>query len=180
MCRLSFPKILAIALLVGMITACGPRIPKEALQLSPESLVHRETQSRYFETSDEAAILAASAAVLQDLGFNLDESETDLGVLVASKQRDATEAGQIVFGVIIAGLLGTDATWDEKQKIRASLITRPSGKGGKRITVRITFQRTVWDTEGDISRNESIVEPEIYQDFFTKLSKSIFLEANQV
>jgi hypothetical protein len=178
--RRSFPKILAIALLVGIFTACAQGIPKEALQLPPESMQQRQTQSRYFETSDEPAILAASAAVLQDLGFNLDESETDLGVLVASKRRDATEAGQVVLGVIVAGLFGTNATWDDEQKIRATLVTRSSGDGGRRITVRITFQRTVWDTEGDISRNESIDEPEIYQKFFSKLSKSIFLEANQV
>ena len=180
MCRRSFPKILAIALLVGMTTACAQTIPKEALQISPESMQQRQTQSRYFETSDEPAILAASAAVLQDLGFNLDESETDLGVLVASKQRDATEAGQVVLGVIVAGLFGTSATWDEEQKIRASLITRPSGEDEGRITVRITFQRIVWNNEGNISRNESIDEPEIYQEFFSKLSKSIFLDANQV
>jgi hypothetical protein len=180
MCRRLLPRILAIALLVGMTAACAPRIPKEALQISPESMQQRQMQSRFFKTSDEATILAASAAVLQDLGFNLDESETDLGVLVASKQRDATEVGQVVFGVIIAGLFGTEATWDKEQKIRASLITKPSGEEDERITVRITFQRTVWDNEGDISRNESINEPEIYQKFFSKLSKSIFLEANQV
>ncbi len=180
MSQRSIPKYLAIALLAGILAACAQKIPKEALQLSPESLERRQVQSRYFETGDETAILSASAAVLQDLGFNLDESETDLGVIVASKQRDAVEAGQVVFSLIMAGLIGASVPWDKEQKIRASLVTKPSGERGERITVRITFQRIVWNTQNQISKNESIDEPEIYQEFFSKLSKSVFLEANQI
>ena len=70
-------------------------IPKEALILSPTTLQERDQQSRYFDTQDEETILSASAGVLQDLGFTLDESETRLGFIVASKERDATNAGQV-------------------------------------------------------------------------------------
>ena len=174
-----YARCLCTALLAAMLTACAVRVPKEALQLTPESLQQRQTQSRYFDTNDEAAILSASAAVLQDLGFNLDESETDLGVLVASKQRDATEAAQVAGAVILAIFTGAVIPIDDHQKIRASLVTKPSGEEEKRVTVRITFQRIVWNTEGNISKNESIDEPEIYQEFFSKLSKSVFLEAHE-
>ena len=173
-------RCLCVALLAGTLAACAVRIPKEALRLTPESLQQRQTQSRYFDTDDEAAILSASAAVLQDLGFNLDESETDLGVLVGSKQRDATEAGQVAGAIILAIFTGAVIPIDDHQKIRASLVTKPSGEEEKRVTVRITFQRIVWNTDGNISRNESIDEPEIYQEFFSKLSKSVFLEAHAI
>ena len=98
------------ALAFGLI-ACQQRIPKEALQLSPESLADRQLQTRLFETNDEAMLLSASAALLQDLGFTLDESETGLGVIVASKDRDATEAGQVVMAVAFA-LLGANMPID--------------------------------------------------------------------
>jgi len=62
-------------------------------------------------------ILSAVAAVLQDLGFNLDESETKLGVVVASKDRDAVEAGQVVGAIVMAALFGANAaTFDKNRK----------------------------------------------------------------
>ena len=176
----SFLTCLCIVLLAGSLAACADRIPRQALQLTPESLQQRQLQSRYFETVEEAAILSAAAAVLQDLGFNLDESETDLGVLVASKQRDATEVGQIAGAIVLAIFTGAVVPIDDHQKIRASLVTSPSGEEEKRVTARITFQRIVWNTDGNISRNESIDEPEIYREFYSKLSKSVFLEAHAI
>lgn len=160
---------LAIAL-----AACQRGIPKGALQLSRESLQHRQMQSRQFDTKDEAAILAASAALLQDLGFNLDESETDLGVIVASKRRDATEVGQVV-GAMLLMFAGRNKSYDKEQQIRASLVTRPYGD---RITVRITFQRKVWNNKGKLTKIEGVNDRRIYQHFFDKLAKSVFLEAH--
>ena len=161
-------------LLAGLLAACGSAIPRAALELSSEGLQKRQLQSRSFETADEARVLAASAAVLQDLGFNLDESETELGVLVASKRRDAREVGQVVGALLMTMLTFKSKPYDREQEIRASLVTRPAGL---RIAVRVTFQRTVWDTEGEITKAEAVEEAEIYQAFFDRLSKSVFLEA---
>jgi hypothetical protein len=68
---------------------------------------------------------------------------------------------------------------DREQKIRASLITRPS-EVGKGYLLRVTFQRIVWNTQGAVSKIEPINEPLIYQEFFEKLSKSVFLEAQKI
>lgn len=173
----ALPALLAAAMLIG---ACEQGIPKEALQLSPQSLQDRQAQTRRFDTSDEAMLLSASAAVLQDLGFNLDESETGLGLVVASKERDATEAGQVAGAIMLAVLFGANMPIDKNQKIRASLVTRPVGEDGASTAIRITFQRVVWNTQGQISKTEALDDPAMYQEFFEKLSKSIFLEANQI
>lgn len=162
------------------LIACAEQIPKDALSLSPESLERRQMQTRVFDTSDEHAILSASGAVLQDLGFNLDESETDLGVLVVSKQRDARETNQIIGAVVLAVLFGADVPIDQVQKIRVSLVTRPYGETSERVAVRVTFQRFVWNNEGRISRVEAIDDPQIYQEFYDKLAKSVFLEAHTI
>lgn len=160
------------------MTACNQTIPKEALELSSESLELRQLQTRSFDTSDEKKLLTSGAAVLQDLGYNIDESETALGVIVGSKDRDAVEAGQVAAAVVVALLGGGAMPIDKNQKIRASLITHPAGK--KTTKLRITLQRTVWNTQGQISKIQSIEDPEIYQDFFAKLSKAVFLEANEI
>ncbi len=162
-----------------ILTACDSGIPKEALELSPESLARRQLQTRLFDTKDEKRLLGASAAVLQDLGFNLDESETDLGVVVASKERDATEAGQVVRHIVLA-ILGVYTEVDKVQKIRVSLVTRSHGESGDRTAVRATFQRMVWNERGQVSKTEPLDEPKLYQEFFDKLSKSVFLQAHGI
>ena len=174
-------KGLAVLLVVPLgLAACAQKIPKEALQLTSESLEKRQLQTRRFDTRDEASMLSASAQVLQDLGFILDESETKLGVIVASKDRDATEAGQVVASILVALLTGVATPVDKNQKIRASLVTRMVNPAQPYVAVRITFQRIVWNSRGQISKLEELAEPEIYQGFFDKLSKAVFLEAHQI
>jgi len=167
-----------IILTATSLVACVQTIPKEALQLTNESFELRQLQTRSFDTSSEKKLLTAGAGVLQDLGYNIDESEMDLGVIVGSKDRDATEAGQVVGAILIAALGGGTVPIDKDQKIRASLITHPSGK--KTTKLRVTFQRIVWNTQGQVSKTESIEDPKIYQEFFDKLSKAVFLEANEI
>lgn len=182
-------QLAAAALLTGVLAACVDQIPREALELSPESLQRRQTQTRVFDTADEARMLAAAGGVLQDLGFNIDESETDLGVIVSSKRRDAMQSDQVIRSVL-ATLAGATLTFglywgasdpiDDVQEIRASLVTVPSGESGGQMAVRITFHRIVWNTDGDVSRREAIDEPLIYQEFFDALSRSLFLEAQRI
>jgi len=171
---------LAGALVCALVlVACQQSVPKEALQLSPDSLERRQAQSRLFETSDEAELLSASAALLQDLGFTLDESEVDLGVLVASKNRDATEVGQVVGAVAMAIVFGARVPVDDQQRIRAALVTRKL-EDRRGYAVRLTMQRIVWNTDGQVSKTEPIDDQRIYQEFFDKLSKSVFLEAQEL
>jgi hypothetical protein len=151
-------------------------VAKEALTLQPGALELRRIQTRRFDTANEHQLLIASLEVLQDLGFEVDESESDLGLIVASKNRDALSTGQMIGAFIInATSDDNNVTYDVEQKIRASVVTRPYGKNG--TMVRVTFQRIVWDNRGAISGNESIEDPKLYQEFFVKLSTSVFLTA---
>ena len=171
---------LLLAMLV--IGGCATGVPQNALRLSPETLERRQMQTRRFDGIPETEILSACAAVLQDLGFNLDESETELGVLVASKKRSARDGRQIATALLLE-IIGWDMETDESQKIRASLVTRPAGRDrqdGDSYLVRITFQRVVWNSANEISRIEGLDSPELYQGFFDRLSKSVFLEAHKI
>ena len=132
-----------------------------------------------FETENEAELLSASAALLQDLGFTIDESEVDLGVIMGSKQRDATEAGQVVASIALAVLTGAVMPWDDKQLIRASVVTRKA-QDRNGYAVRLTMQRVVWNTRGQVVRTEALDEPDLYRDFFHKLSGAVFLEAQEL
>ena len=101
-------------------------------------------------------------------------------MLTASKQADATNAGQIAGAVMLALLTGTVTPTDDEQKIRICLVIQEGLSDESSSVARITMQRIIWNTQGQVSRVESIKAPEIYQAFFEKLSKSTFLEANQI
>jgi hypothetical protein len=137
--------MLAVAALVA-VASCAASIPDEALQLSRESLAQRRLQTRIYETGDERFILQASAGVLQDTGFSLDEAETSLGVIVGSKDRSAVEGGQVAAQVAMEVLFGVYQPIDEKQKIRVSLVSHPSGSG--RTAVRGNLSEACVESSG--------------------------------
>ena len=166
-----------LILIILMLFACHKGVPREALMFTPESLADRQLQTRVFETDNEGKLLEASAAVLQDLGFTIDESEVKCGVIVCSKDRNVTEFYDVGLS-IIASLFFIDYEYATRQKVLASLVTRPLEED--RIAVRITFQHLVWDTKKELIKNERVNEAKIYQEFFSKLSKSVFLTAHEI
>ncbi len=173
---------ISVLALGGVVWGCTPTIPSGALQWKPETLALRQLQTRRYETTEEGKLLSASVGVLQDLGYNLDNSATDVGLVVTSKERDATETGQVVGAtfLLLTAAGGTPQTLpiDENQKIYVSLVTRP-GQKDESTLVRVTFRRVVWKTDKS-SRSEVLTEPGIYQGFFEKLNKSVFLEGHSI
>ena len=74
--------------------------------------------------------------------------------------------------IFVAVLTGQSSAIDKQQKIKVSVITR---KRNNKMMIRVSFQRVVWNTHNQISRQETIKDNEVYKDFFNKLDKSIFL-----
>jgi hypothetical protein len=177
----------ALVAILGIVAACSPPTVERqtaALTLSAESLKQRQLQLRRFDTKDEAMLLAAAAGVMQDLGFTIEETQAKVGLVSGSKDRDAVEAGQVAgqifFVALIAALGGqADPVYDQVQKIRISVATRPSTDKAGTIA-RVTFQRVVWNNKAQISKLETIDDPVIYRQFFDRLSQSVFLEAHQI
>jgi hypothetical protein len=178
-----FTALLAAALVAG----CQPDTrdqQRAALTLSADNLAQRQLTMRRFDTKDDAVILSSAAGVLQDLGFTIEESAAKAGLIVASKDRDATQAGEVAGQIFLAALVAAfggkaDPTWEHSQKIRVSLVTIPSADKNA-VIVRATFQRVIWNTKNQISRVETIDDAVIYREFFDKLSQSVFLEAHSV
>ncbi|MBW8192691.1 hypothetical protein K0504_16765 [Neiella marina] len=170
--------ILAISAII-LINGCASTIPKEALALTSSSLEERQLQSRIYEDVTEQQVLSAGVHIFQDLGAKITETETDLGLIVGEKDRDAVEAGQVAT-VIFAALLGVNAAYDTNQKIKFSLVTTPVklGQDDKRWIARLTIQRLVWNSHNQLSKIEAVKDEEVYQAFFEKMNKALFLETN--
>ena len=79
----------AMLIAISVLSACGS-MPREAFRLSETSLATRELQTREYSAISDTEILSASMAVLQDMGYAIDELEKPLGVLSASKRADAS------------------------------------------------------------------------------------------
>ncbi len=177
-----------------VLAGCVATLSPAAFQVTQEQLGRRNIETRKYTGLKEEQILAASANVLQDLGYNLDNSETKLGLISASKERDATNAGQVVGAVLLALLGGGSTPIDRDQKIRVSLVVRPQLKLPEKSVdmgnnsnnqsvegylVRITFQRIVSRTDGSMYA-ETLSDPELYSGFFERLSKSVFIEGQKI
>ena len=170
-----------------LILAGCVSVPQGFLKPDEGSLARRQLQMRQYDTTNEEQIISSVAGVLQDLGFTLDDSESALGFVAASKKADAKSKGQIAGAIILdvlaslGGSASTNSTanCDKYQVIKASVITKPA-LDNKKIAVRVTFQRIVWNMNNQVSRVETINDPEIYQKFYDSLSKAIFLEAQQI
>ena len=144
-------------------------------------------RTKLYEGISEANILSACAGVLQDMGFSIEESETKLGVVIGEKIVDIANSkneGLIdIIGSLLAAAYGFDDDEPEPdyQKYWISVAVRPASAGNaENHHVSVTFQRIVWNTDDEIMKRETLVVPEIYQDFFNRLSKSVFLETQGI
>ena len=179
--------------------------PIELFTLTTESAANKANQTRRFDTPNSDELLSASAAALQDLGFQITEADRSLGFLRAAKERSARERGQEIRRDLIAFLSAVASIFaaaggstssallilpvDLHQQISASLTTRPVDERDTRQEVRIVFYRLVWKGSGQSGnqailpgeqRMEMIRDAEIYQQFYARLSKAIFLEAQRI
>ena len=180
-----------LASLLLALAGCGG-VPIDALKLAPQSAQNRDLQTRRFDGVKETTLLAASAGVLQDLGFNLDESESKLGVISASRKltsRRPLHAGEvmkdlawmIVLPTLGAAYTAIDAAKGvkEPQVVRVSLVTHGGDATAPNASsARVTAQRVVYADERltKIVSVEPLDDPLFYREFFARLSKSVFLE----
>jgi len=192
--RLAFPTVskysraavmmLAAVCLVGCAT---PGIPEDALRLQESSLELRSIQTHVFSVDSEAKILAATVGLLQDMEYGIDEIEQPLGVLSASKLTDADSSRQktgLFFLDLLCAMGGSNdcdsmSHAHDSQKIMLTMVVMPSLGNEDEFITRVTLQRVIYDKESRVALRENIIEPEIYQQIFENLSKSIFLQANE-
>ena len=78
---------------------------------------------------------------------------------------------------------------DLHQQINASWVSRTVDATGSRHEVRILFYRILWKSDGMSGSQtvppgqqaiQMIRDPVIYQQFFARLSKAVFLEAHKI
>jgi len=178
-----------LVLAVGVCAGGCAGTPETAYRLPPSTLDVRTMQTRSFEVSDEADIIGASVALLQDMEYNVDEVEPALGLLTASKTVDADSESQKAGLIALDVLAGVFATLgggspggsaymsaDDRIDLDLTLVVLPSLAREGDYTARFTIQSTLWDKSDRLKEEGAIEDPAVYQEIFDKLSKALFLE----
>ncbi len=170
--------LIPVAAVVLLLAGCTG-LPADALKLGPDSVANRQMQTRAFAAQKESEMLAACAAAIQDLGFTLEESESKLGVIVAAKERSAVNPIEATFAYLnkITSFGIGEARYAKRQVIRVSLVIRPAPPGTAREhSVRVTFQRRVYDNYDRIVIAQQLNDPRLYEEFYARLAHSVALE----
>lgn len=155
-------------------------LAEDVLKLTSDSMILRQMQTRKYAISDQSKVIQSAVGLLQDDGFNIEEINSDLGVILGAKNREAVEAGQVAGAVIIAVIFGVSVPIDKEQKMSASIVVSEAPSDPNSTIMRVTFSRLVWNTANELSKAQRLENPEIYQTFFSKVSKSLFLTEQQI
>ena len=173
--------VLVLSPLGLLVPGCAASIPRDALVLTPSSVQDRQLETRRFTGIEEPKLVAGVAGVLRDLGYNVDESETKLGLVVGSKKRSVRSAQQDASPATGSLLAGGAAPVAKEQVVRASILVRPQAADQpNNQLVRVTFQLIIWNTRNEVTTREAVVDPQVYFDFFDKLSKAVSVEAREI
>ena len=166
----------AAALLGGAISAsqASRDRAREEAKKGPEltQLQMRELQTREWDITDKEKILSVSVAVLSDDGYVIQNANTDLGLLSASKElyeREVDDSGS----AFLKGALGGNYSAETSSRtIEVNITVVPFGE---QTRVRMVARLSEVSTSTGVTK-KIITDAEFYQNFFTKIEKGLFIE----
>lgn len=171
-----------LLLAAAFAAGCAPvaPTPKTPLEI-------REYQTRTFDTADQALVMKAMFNVLQDDGFVVKNAVVDLGFITAVREvdlapgRSGSATGGVFGGGIILGGPGPGGIIVGPPpagfpKIEVLDFTGNVSAFGKQTRVRVSFQRKVLDNDGNVVSVQAVDDLATYQDFFSRMDKSLFLQ----
>lgn len=154
-----------------ILTGCVP--PKPTAPPMTQLQV-RQIQSRKYNTKDTRLIMKAVLNVLQDDGFIVKNAQLELGLLSAEKDVDVENKGQALFATLLSG---QQARWAKHAVIEVSANV---SEHGEETRVRVNFQRKTFNNVGVVSNITQIIDSAYYQQFFSKVSKGVFIQEEEL
>ena len=163
--------VLPLILVSLVFSGClAPRPEKTQLEI-------RQFQTRSYDTTDFKMVMKAVMGALQDEGFIIKQADLDLGFINAEKHLDVESASERFFSGLSALLGGGTARYKKNSITEAS--TNIS-EFGDQIRVRVNFQNKLIDNHGKVMTVQQMEDQKFYQEFFSKVDKSIFLSKEKV
>ena len=170
-CIRVFVNLVLLAVVATAISGCvmePPVPPLTQLQL-------RQLQSRSYENRNLVVAMRATINALLDEGFIIKNADKDLGFVQASKEINLDSFGG--FGAW-GGFAGNQqARWRNSSVIECSGTLTNVGSD---TNIRLIFQTKTLDNFGVSMGIELVTDPAYYQNIFSKIDKSLFLEKEQL
>jgi len=182
------------AMVIDPMPACANQTAELSMmplfQLNPTAPADLAIQSRRFDTNATGVVLNGCLSVLQDMGYSINNGDRYLGLVVASKRAEVlppgmghavAEAAIVVTTVILSLLSGQDMVTDLPEQVEQSIFVSllVTAETENQTRVRLSIDRDMLYDTGVIIPDHTEL-PLIYQEFFEKLSKAVFLEAHQL
>ena len=153
-----------LVVVAALMMGCGGPPAPQMTQLQV-----RELQTRIFETSDTKMVMKVMLDVLQDDGFIIKNVDSNLGLLTADKDVNVENKFNAFMSAFSSG---SQARWNKYAVVEVSANVSDYGEKTK---VRANFQEKVFDNFGAVSSVQAIMDEDYYQQFFSTVSKGIFL-----
>jgi len=183
---------LALYACLGHANQTRPLPMDPLFQANPTDSADRAEQTRAYATGDRAAVWRAAAAALQDMGYEVTGGQQEFGLLLGEKRAEVPGAGAahaigeaalVTTTVILSLLTGQDMVTDlpeqVAQVIYVSLLVSSSGTEASNSQVRISLDRDMIYDNGNVVPDHTEL-PLVYQEFFDRLSQSIYLEGEKL
>jgi len=161
------PLVLFMLLLSGCI---APRQEKTQLQI-------RQFQTRSYDTKDFKLVMKAVMDALQDENFIIKQADLELGFITAQRELDIESMGERFISSFLAALGGGTAQYKKNSITEATVNI---SEFGDQVRVRANFQNKIIDNLGKVVKVEQVEDEKFYQEFFSKVDKSIFLAKEKV
>ena len=142
-------------------------LPGSEAFFDPVTLEQRQIQTRLYESSDNTRVLQASIALLLDNGFQINQAENRLGWVHAYKVVRSKAGQDDAFSLWIGVFYAT-------------VVTGTAHEHADATRVRVTFHGADFSKPQAAGDFHLVETPEIYQEFFNRLSRALFLGEQQI
>lgn len=161
------------------IMLCGLAAAMSGCQPAPilpprTALETREIQTRSFAVKDQKSVMKAVLDALQDEGYITRNAVVDLGLITATKETDTETRGSALFSQL---LMGENAAWEKQAILEATVNVSTFGPETR---VRISLHNKVLDNRGAVMSVHEVEDPLPYQQLFSKIDKSVFIQSSGI
>jgi hypothetical protein len=138
----------------------------------------KQLRDRVYAQTPQGRALDAVAAALKQQGFAPVTVDPDTGIVEAERNRVLVPKWQAILRGVLRARIGGLLAKPDHERVAAIVAVRPaeiaatSRRPAAGSLVRVRFDRTVWDSNGD-ARTETVLQREFYGDFFAVVDKAV-------